>query len=297
MRLGVAAGKFTQTGDRFADRRVPRKRFVPAAAALNIFQATVHGGVQPRGAALYNDAVGHKVAPKQQIFAIAQKIRHQFLQPLGQRLGILCRALALQGQQNHVITLGVNVDLQLLCLLVDLGNAQRAGGDLFKELAAGILLIFLPFLLKLTQIGFLLPLLVDFPADILQRFQKRRLCHRLKQILLHADLNGLLRKLKVVVSADENNSCLRQFCADKLAECQPVHKRHFDIRNQNVRAQLADLRQRQLAVGRIAAEFKTVPFPVDAVAQPFPHDAFVLYQKNLQQCNHLRVIVPFFPGV
>lgn len=205
--------------------------------------------------------------------------------------------LALQGQQNHVITLGVNVDLQLLCLLVDLGNAQRAGGDLFKELAAGILLIFLPFLLKLTQIGFLLPLLVDFPADILQRFQKRRLCHRLKQILLHADLNGLLRKLKVVVSADENNSCLRQFCADKLAECQPVHKRHFDIRNQNVRAQLADLRQRQLAVGRIAAEFKTVPFPVDAVAQPFPHDAFVLYQKNLQQCNHLRVIVPFFPGV
>ena len=36
MRLGVAAGKFTQTGDRFADRRVPRKRFVPAAAALNI---------------------------------------------------------------------------------------------------------------------------------------------------------------------------------------------------------------------------------------------------------------------
>ena len=60
---------------------------------------------------------------------------------------------------------------------------------------------------------------------------------------------------------------------------------------------LADLRQRQLAVGRIAAEFKTVPFPVDAVAQPFPHDALVLYQKNLQQCNHLRVIVPFFPGV
>ena len=297
MRACIAAGQLAQAGDRFADRRVPRKRFIPAAATLDVFQTPAHSLIQPGGAALHDDAVGHEVAAEQQILAIAQQIRHQLLQPFGQRLGILRRAPALQREQNDGIALGVNVDLELFCLLVNFRHAQGAGGDLFKELAAGKLLIFRPFLLEAAQIVLLFSLLVDFPADILQRLQQRRLCHGLEQVLLHADLNGLLRELKIVVSADEDDPCLRQLGADELAERQPVHKRHFDIRDQNVRAQLADLRQGKLPVGRIAAEFKAVPLPIDAVAQTFPHNTFILHQKNLQQCDHLNPIVPFFPGV
>ena len=203
----------------------------------------------------------------------------------------------MQRQQNDGIAFGIDVDLQLFGLLVDLGDAQCAGGELLEELASGVLLILLPFLLEAAQIGLLLALFVDLSADVLQRFQKRRLCHGLEQILLHADLDGFLRKFKIVVPADENDFCLRQLRADELAERQSVHKRHFDVCNQDVRAQLADLRQGQLPVGRVAAEFEAVPLPVDAVAQTFPHDAFILHQKNLQQCNHLRLIVSFFPSV
>lgn len=241
-------------------------------------------------------AVGHEVAAEQQILAIAQQIRHQLLQPFGQRLGILRRAPALQREQNDGIALGVNVDLELFCLLVNFRHAQGAGGDLFKELAAGKLLIFRPFLLEAAQIVLLFSLLVDFPADILQRLQQRRLCHGLEQVLLHADLNGLLRELKIVVSADEDDPCLRQLGADELAERQPVHKRHFDIRDQNVRAQLADLRQGKLPVG--ASPQNSKPYRSQSMQSRRPsRTTHSSSTRKLQQCDHLNPIVPFFPGV
>ena len=291
VRPGVAAGQLAQAGDRVADCRVPGERLVAAAAALDVFQTAVYGVAQACAAALDDDAVGHEVAAEQQILAVAQQVGHQLLEPVGQRLGIFRRAPALQRQQNDGVALGVDIDLQLFGLLIDLRHAQRAGGDLLEELAAGILLILPPFLLEAAQIGLLLAFLVDLPADILQRFQQGAFRHGLQQILLHADLNGLLREFKVVVAADENDFCLRQLRADEFAERQPVHKRHFDVRDQDVRAQLADLRQRQFAVRRVAAEFKAVPRPVDALAQPFPHDAFILHQKNLQ---HLITSPPLY---
>ena len=282
MCLGIALRKLAQPQNRLADRRVPRKRFVARAAALDVFDAPLRRVVKTRGVSLYKNAVGHQVAAEQQILAVAQQIRHQLLKPLGQRLRILRRAGGLQGEQNDVVAFCVNIDLKALCLLVDLRNTQRAGGELLEEFAAGKLLILLPLTPELAQIGFLLALLVDLPADVFQRFQERCLGHGLEQILLHADLNGLLRKFKVVVAADENDLCLRKLRTDKPAQCKSVHKRHFDVRDQDVGAQLADLRQRKLAVRRISAELKAVSCPVDALAQSLPHDAFVLHQKNLQ---------------
>ena len=242
----IAARQLAQSLDRLADCRVPRKRFISAAAAPDIFKTPLHSLVQPGSAALYDDAVGHEVAAEQQILAVAQQIRHQLLQPLGQRLRILRRSPALEREQNDVVALGVKVDLELFCLLVDLGNAQRAGGELLKEFAAGILLILLPLLLEAAQIILLLTFVIDLPTDVLQRFQKRRLCHGLEQVLLDTDLDRLLRELKIIVAADEDDPCLRQLRADELAERESIHKRHFDIRDQDIRARRRRIRSRIL---------------------------------------------------
>ena len=49
VRACIAAGQLAQAGDRFADRRVPRKRFIPAAATLDVFQTPAHSLIQPGG--------------------------------------------------------------------------------------------------------------------------------------------------------------------------------------------------------------------------------------------------------
>ena len=143
------------------------------------------------------------------------------------------------------------------------------------------MLVFPGFRLELAQIIFLLALFLDLFLYRFQRLQQRRLGHGFQQILLHPDLDRLFRELKVVVTADQDDFGFGQLGADHFAERQPIHERHFDIGDQNIRTQLADLRQRQLAVRRIPAKFKIVPRPIDAIAQPFADNAFVFYQKNL----------------
>ena len=108
--------------------------------------------------------------------------------------------------------------------------------------------------------------------------------------LPEAQLDRFLGVAKFVVAAEDEDLGLRPARPHDPAEFQPVHERHLDVGDEDIRQFAFDERKRQFTVGRFATKVQTGARPVDAVANPFPGDNFILDEKDLVHRQ------PRFPG-
>ena len=175
--------------------------------------------------------------------------------------------------------------MQLLRLLVDLLHRHGALHELLEEGAAGEALKLFELLLIPAQKALLLVLLLDLAAGLLQRLDHRGLGDGLEQILVHVQLDRLARVFEIAVAAEDDDLRVRELAAHDAAEREPVHEGHLDVRDEHVWLELADQRQRHLAVRRVADEREAVLRPGDHIAQTLPHDALILRDKHLDRSH------------
>ena len=209
---------------------VPRR----LAKRLNAPNALRRAGHNLVRAAFDQHRMGGDVPAKQNQFRAGEKIVCHAVLQLRQRVRISFRRAcvilcAAERKKQYVIARRVEVDVHRLRGLGDFAHAQAAGDDLLKKPSARKRLIFLRLTLKHRKIVPLLLLGFHLFLERDEQVYHFFLDDGLEQILLHAHANGLLRIGKVVISADDDDFCARQFLTDEFAERKPVHKRHLDI--------------------------------------------------------------------
>ena len=106
---------------------------------------------------------------------------------------------------------------------------------------------------------------------------------RLQAIVLDSDADRLPGVFEFIMAAQDDDFDARLHFADDRAQLQTVHERHADVRDQNVRLQFLDERQRQLAVGRIPAIHKPFLLPIDAVPHVLANDNLIIHQEHFLQ--------------
>ena len=68
---------------------------------------------------------------------------------------------------------------------------------------------------------------------------------------------------------------------DLAAERQPVHKRHFDVGDQDIRLDVLQHRQRDFAVRRFPGQKESALLPREIVPDALPDDDLVIHHKSL----------------
>ena len=84
---------------------------------------------------------------------------------------------------------------------------------------------------------------------------------------------------EVTVAAEDNDLCCRKCFFHQPAQLQPIHKRHFNIRYQNIRLCFHDQRVCIFPVPCFSDKFKTIGIPVYMIPNPTPDDCLIFYQK------------------
>ena len=231
-------------------------------------------------AALDEDQIGIQAPAQEDVLRIFEEVSQQGVLEGGAGLGVRGGAaglLRLDGEDGEGVALGPQVQVQLFGGLIDLLDRQLSGHDALEEGAAGVLLVLLGLLVELGHIAVGGPLPLDFLPHLAEDAQEGVFGNRLKEVALHADLDGLPGVFKVVVAGDNNDLHLRKFLADQLAEGESVHKRHTDISNEHVRAGLPDQGEGHFAVPGLPGEGVAVLGPRDSVPQGLPDDALILH--------------------
>ena len=170
-------------------------------------------------------------------------------------------------------------------------NAEVIGHrqDLFQRTVIGhkraeqqILLRVFLFPCKLLAPGIILrlrSLLLDFLLNTPDAFQKLPRRKRLKQIIGDAQRDGLLGIDKLIISGKNDNRGIRKFLPDKRRQLQPIHKRHLDIGQQDIRLRLQNHRPCKFPVAGLPDKLDIFLFPVDLPLDAVAHYNLVLNKE------------------
>jgi len=82
------------------------------------------------------------------------------------------------------------------------------------------------------------------------------------------------------VSGQDDDRYFRLQFFYRLREFEPVHKRHFDIGDEDVRFYILYHRKRDFSVARFAGKRKARLFPIDFCTETFADDHFIIDDKN-----------------
>ena len=104
--------------------------------------------------------------------------------------------------------------------------------------------------------------------------------NRLGQILRHPQFDGFLRVFKFLITGQNDDLDVRKLSADQSAELQPVHKRHPDISDHDIRKQPLDHGIGQFSVTGLPTELIAMSLPVDIIFDSLADDEFILHQKH-----------------
>ena len=124
-------------------------------------------------------------------------------------------------------------------------------------------------------------LFLNLAAGPVQHVPQLLCCHRLQQVLPHAQADCLPGIFKVVISGQDNPLHPRHRPLHLFAQLHPVHKRHPDIRQQDIHVQVADHRQGHFPVRRLAHQLESLLLPGKGIPQVFPDGYLIVYQKDL----------------
>ena len=91
------------------------------------------------------------------------------------------------------------------------------------------------FLPESPQIGLLALVLLDAGGDALQHLEQFLAAHRLEQLFLDAQGNGLPGVGEIVVARQDDHIHPGHGAHGRAAQLQPVHKGHSDVGNQDIR--------------------------------------------------------------
>jgi len=105
--------------------------------------------------------------------------------------------------------------------------------------------------------------------------------HGLEQVFQDAQLDGLLRVLELIMTAEDDDLGGRQAIPDDLAELQAVHERHANVGDQEIGLGRPEERQGDLTVWGFAAELEAAGLPVYIIPDPLANLDLVLDEKDL----------------
>lgn len=281
-----AAGQRAEPGHRGGNRHVPvGRRALRRVDLLDQVHRPPGPAVDAVGGTHDEHQIGIQPPVEQQVFGVLQEVGHQGVPDAQIGLGepLLPQGTVRRGgEKSQGVPLGPHVQLQPLGLLVDLRHAQRAAHHLLHELQPGVLLILLGFQAEPFEVVFLLGLALDLLLDLGEHLGQGTLGHRLQQIPLHPQIDGLAGIVEVVISRQDDDLGVGEFLQHQLAQLQPVHEGHPDVGNQHIGLHLPQQGQRHLAVPGLPHELVPHLIPGHRVPQGFPDRALVLYQKDPQ---------------
>ena len=82
-----------------------------------------------------------------------------------------------------------------------------------------------------------------------------------------------------------------------VAQCQPVHERHSDVCDQQIRFCPPDPCKRQLPVSRFPCKLKSVLLPGDIVPESLAHHALIFRQKYFPHASLFRFFNASFASI
>ena len=138
--------------------------------------------------------------------------------------------------------------------------------------------------LDAQKVGLRPALLADAAGDALQHFQKLLRAHRLEQVFLHPQGDGLLGIGEIVIAGEYDDLHPRHGVGNGLAKLHAVHKGHADVGDEYIRLDVLHHLQGDLPVRGLAGEGEfaaAVALPGEAVAYIFADDDLVVHQKDL----------------
>ena len=235
----------------------------------------------------HKNAVAEHIVAEQHGVTVIRKKAFYFFQgpcfPFRIGFALSCRCVfGFQGKDQDIVRLRHNIQAQLVCSFVHLSHIHGPADKPLKKVPAAVLLVFLHFSVELLVILPLAFLMLVSAPYLAQPFQKSVLGNRFQEIVLHADSDGLFRVIKIIIAAEDHDLDIRKFLFYHFAQCQTVHKRHLDVRNQKIRLQFFYKRKRHLPVRRLPYQFKPVLLPGNHLFDIFTDYDFVLRQKCFQ---------------
>ena len=135
--------------------------------------------------------------------------------------------------------------------------------------------------MELLVVFFLRLFMLITASDLGKPFNQCILCDRFEQIILHSDVDRLFRIIEIIIAAQDHNLESRDFFLCHFCQCQPVHERHLDVRDQKIRLLSEQKRQCHLSIRSLANKFKPQILPWDHPLDRFPNDHLIFCQKNL----------------
>ena len=132
--------------------------------------------------------------------------------------------------------------------------------------------------------GRIVPCAKILVADAVQHFpQALRLQGHLQQIVVHAQVHGLVQVAELLVAGEDDDLDAQAVRLDLANQLDAVHHGYFDVRDQDLRLVFQAHLQRLVAVFRLAHQLVTAVFPVEAEPDAHAHQGLVLGNQYL---NH-----------
>ena len=122
---------------------------------------------------------------------------------------------------------------------------------------------------------------LDLPGHVLDGAGQLLGAHGLEQVLVHAQGDGLLGVLKIVVPADDHNLEPGHHLARMADELEPVQKRHADIRQHEIGHEVLHHGKRHLPVRHLPAEGVRPGHMLDDSANALTDEQLILHHKDL----------------
>ena len=135
--------------------------------------------------------------------------------------------------------------------------------------------------LDAQKVGLRAALLADAAGDALKHFEQLLRAHRLEQVFLYPQRNGLLGVGEVIVAGEDDDLHPRHGVGHGLAQLHAVHEGHADVGDEDVRLDVLHGLQGQFPVRGLAHEGEAVFLPREAVADALADDDLIVHQKDL----------------
>lgn len=123
-----------------------------------------------------------------------------------------------------------------------------------------------------------------FPAGC-NSLDQMLLVYRLEQIAERAVADGVLRIGKFAVRAQKDDLARNLCFADRTQQRDPVRAGHFDVCQENIRAEFPQKRQNLIAASCERADLDPVLFQVDELADALAQQPVVVRDKHFQHAG------------
>ncbi|MNC16153.1 hypothetical protein D3C75_640010 [compost metagenome] len=116
---------------------------------------------------------------------------------------------------------------------------------------------------------------------IVQRSPELLQIDRLEQIIFDAECHAFLKIAKFIIPAEDNHLHPRLQLADSTDQIQPVHERHGDVGNQNIRAERGHSFQGFLPILGPADNLHAHSCPIDDIIQTLDDKRLIIHNEYL----------------